>query len=308
MRSIQTVSLVGLGAIGAIFGKKLQTYLGDKFRVIVNKERMERYQRNRITINGEEQNFRYITPNTEVEPADLVIIATKNAELKQAIADARHHIGNETIIISLLNGISSEEVIYEATKNEHILYSMTYKNDPIRYNQKVQYKHMGLICFGEKDGSISEDVLAVKDLFDRSGVPYEIPENVWHVIWAKFMFNVAINQISAVLKAPYGNFQKIPVLQEWMESAMYEVVALSKKVEVNLTEVDVHQYRPILQNLSPYGKTSMLQDIEANRKTEVEYFAGKVCELGKKYGVPTPINDQLYKMIHIMEEMAKLNN
>ncbi|WP_068677428.1 ketopantoate reductase family protein [Oceanobacillus sp. Castelsardo] len=308
MRSIQTVSLVGLGAIGAIFGKKLQNYLGDKFQVIVNKERMERYQKTGITINGEKQKFHYITPDTEVEPADLVIIATKNAELKQAIVDARNHIGKDTIILSLLNGISSEEEIYDATENEHILYSMTYQNDPIRHKQEINYQHMGLICFGEKNGSLSEDVLAVKDLFDRAEVPYEIPKDVWHVIWAKFMFNVAVNQISAVLKAPYSNFQKIPELKEWMEFAMYEVVALSKEVGVNLTDKDVHQYRPILQNLSPNGKTSMLQDIEANRKTEVEFFAGKVCELGKKYSVPTPINDQLYKMIHIMEEMAKLNN
>ncbi len=120
------------------------------------------------------------------------------------------------------------------------------------------------------------------------------------------MINVGINQTSAVLKAPYGVFQKLPVAYEWVEAAMYEVVVLSEKAGVFLTEEDVKKFWPILNHLSPEGKTSMLQDIEAGRKTEVDYFAGKVCELGKKYQVPTPVNDQLYKMIHIIEEMATL--
>jgi len=67
----------------------------------------------------------------------------------------------------------------------------------------------------------------------------------------------------------------------------------------------VEKFWPIINNLSPKGKTSMLQDVEAGRKTEVEYFAGKVCELGEKYHVPTPVNNQLYKIIRINEEMYK---
>lgn len=84
---------------------------------------------------------------------------------------------------------------------------------------------------------------------------------------------------------------------------MREVVRLSEKVGANLTDDDVISFRSVLKGMSPNGKTSMLQDMEAGRKTEVEYLAGKVCELGEKYGVPTPINDQLFKIIRIMEEM-----
>lgn len=88
---------------------------------------------------------------------------------------------------------------------------------------------------------------------------------------------------------------------------MYEVVALSEKAGAHLTEADVKKFLPILNNLSPLGKTSMLQDIEAGRKTEVEYFAGKVCELGRKYNVKTPVNDQLYQIIRLLEEVPKLS-
>jgi 2-dehydropantoate 2-reductase len=306
MKTIKSVSLIGLGAIGAAYGSKLHDGLLDSFQVVVNEERIDRYQTSGININEKVYHFRYITPETKTEPADLVIFSVKNADLPQAIRDMKKQIGPDTIILSLLNGISSEDEIYKACKNEHILYSMSVEIDALRVNRDIRYTTIGRICYGGKGSSALNDILAVKDLFERVGIPYEISENIAYTMWWKFMINVGINQTSAVLKAPYGIFQKLPVAYEWVEAAMYEAVALSEKAGVFLTEEDVKKFWPILNHLSPEGKTSMLQDIEAGRKTEVDYFAGKVCELGKKYQVPTPVNDQLYKMIHIIEEMANL--
>lgn len=307
MRKIRTVSLIGLGAIGAAYGSKLHTYLGANFTVVANEERIERYRKSGIRVLDDTYHFNYEKPRETKEPRDLVIFAVKNAELSQAIEEMKHHIGPNTIILSLLNGVSSEEEIYEVTDNHHILYSMCVGIDAVRENQSVHFSSLGKICFGTRDEILEEDVQAVQALFDSADVPYEIPRDIWHTIWAKFMFNVGINQVSAVLRAPYFYFQQLPSLHQWMEDAMYEVVAVAEKVGVNLTEEDVFSYRPILNALSPNGKTSMLQDIEGKRKTEVEYFAGKVVELGTKYDVPTPINEQLLRMISIIEEMHALN-
>jgi 2-dehydropantoate 2-reductase len=308
LKKIETVSLVGLGAVGATYGSLLHDSLKDSFHVVASEQRIIKYKKNSIKINDKKYEFNYITPETVVEPVDLVIFAVKNAELPQAMADVKYHIGPNTIIVSLLNGISSEETIYEEFHNEHILHSMSVEIDALRTNFDVRFSTRGRIEFGEKNNSLSDDVLALKDLFERVGIDYKISENITHTMWWKFMINVGVNQTSAVLKAPYGIFQSLPDAYEWMESAMREVVAISEKAGTGLTEEDVKKFWPIINNLSPKGKTSMLQDVEAGRKTEVEYFAGKVCELGEKYGVPTPINEQLYKVIRIIEEMNKLNN
>ena len=306
MKKINTVTLVGLGAIGAAYGSKLHESLKDSLQVVANEERIQKYQKNGILINNQMYHFNYITPEMVPEPADLVIFAVKNAELRQAIQDVKHHIGPETIILSLLNGISSEEEIYEAYQSKHILYSMSVEIDALRTNNEIVFSTLGRIEYGAKDNLLTEDVEAVRDLFNRVGIDYKISENISHTMWWKFMINVGVNQTSAVLKAPYGVFQTLPIAYQWVESAMREVVSLSEKVGIHLTEEDVKKFWPIINNLSPKGKTSMLQDIEAGRKTEVEYFAGKVCELGEKYQVPTPVNDQLYKIIRIIEEMEKV--
>ena len=116
------------------------------------------------------------------------------------------------------------------------------------------------------------------------------------------MVNVGMNQASAVMRAPYGVFQSSPDAQALMEALMREVIALAKGIGVNLEEQDVDDWYTVLNTLSPLGKTSMLQDIEAGRKTEVEIFAGKAVELGKTHGIPTPVNQTLLRIIHVLEQ------
>ena len=111
------------------------------------------------------------------------------------------------------------------------------------------------------------------------------------------MINVGINQVSAALRAPYGVFQIAGEARELMESAMREGVLLASRLHISLTEADVTEWYAVLRGLNPEGKTSMLQDVEAGRKTEVEMFAGKVIELGRRLCVATPVNERLFDMI-----------
>ena len=115
------------------------------------------------------------------------------------------------------------------------------------------------------------------------------------------MLNVGINQISAILKAPYGVFQTLPDAQKLFSSACREVLPLAQKEGVSLSEVDISECLKVFKTLSPVSKTSMLQDVEAGRKTEVESFALAVINLGKKHGIPTPVNEMLYHMIRVLE-------
>jgi 2-dehydropantoate 2-reductase len=87
-----------------------------------------------------------------------------------------------------------------------------------------------------------------------------------------------------------------------MELAMREVMDIARMAGVNLYEEDIKNWYAFMSRLSPAGKTSMLQDVEAKRKTEVEMFAGKIIELGKKYSVPTPGNSVLFTAIKAIEE------
>ena len=115
------------------------------------------------------------------------------------------------------------------------------------------------------------------------------------------MINVGINQASALLGAPYRVFQTSPDAMALMKLLMAEVVNLAQPAGIDLTGKDIEAWCRILSGLSPQGKTSMLQDMEAGRKTEVEIFAGKVVSLGAQYQVPTPVNSAVLHIIKALE-------
>jgi 2-dehydropantoate 2-reductase len=122
-------------------------------------------------------------------------------------------------------------------------------------------------------------------------------------LWWKFMINVGINQVSAVLRAPYRIFHQSQEARELTEAAMKEVIALARAANIQLSDKDIQDFYPYLFAMSPDGKTSMVQDVEAKRKTEVEMFAGKVIDLGRKRGIPTPVNDTLFRLLRAMEAL-----
>jgi len=127
------------------------------------------------------------------------------------------------------------------------------------------------------------------------------------MMWWKFMINVGVNQAWAVMRAPLGVLQKSPEARGLMEALMKEVITLTDVMDVNLTNRDIEEWYPFLNVLSPQGKTSMLQDIEAGRKTEVEIFGEKVVELGKTHGVITPVNQTVLQIIRVLEQHSERN-
>ena len=141
----------------------------------------------------------------------------------------------------------------------------------------------------------------VQVAFERAGIAYETPADMMRLLWWKWMVNVGMNPPSAVMRAPYGVFQRSAPARALMETLMREVIALAQAEGVNLVEKDVADWYGPLDTLSPRGKTSMLQDIEAGRKTEIEMFAGKAVELGRAHGIPTPVNETMLQIIQVLE-------
>lgn len=301
---IENIYIIGLGALGSIYAAKLMAAKNATVKIIADQQRIKTFKKLGVTINNKSYDFDFITSTEKQKSADLIIIAVKNAQLKQAINEIKPFIGGKTIVMSLLNGISSEAIIGNEIGHQHILYAFGVGMDSVRNGTNINYTNPGKLVFGEKDNTVfSERVLALKNLFEQAEIPHEIPVNMLRALWFKFMLNVGVNQVSAVLKAPYGIFQQNNNAKELMLMAAEEVVKLSAFSGIYLNQSDLNKFVSIMNTLDPIGKTSMLQDIEAKRKTEVDLFAGTVIDLGKNYNMATPINEMLFKLIKVLEEM-----
>lgn len=312
MNKIEKISIIGLGAIGSAYASQIAKFLPqENIRVIAAGKRAERYKADGVNINGSNFRFKVTDPSEKCQPADLLILAVKFNQLAEAIEQVNNHIGSDTIIISLLNGITSEEIIGAKYGMEKVLYSLAVGIDAVRIDSSVTFKNLGSIPFGEKSnipGNYSDKVIRLQEFFTRTQIDYSIPEDMKRLLWWKFMLNVGINQVSAVLRAPYGVFQNIKEARDIMIASMQEVINISQQAGINLGQADIDDLIKIISTLSPAGKTSMLQDIEACRQTEVNIFAGTVVEMGNKYGVPTPVNQMLFAIIKATEAMFKHTN
>lgn len=303
MKEIQTVSIIGLGALGILFAHHLSKKMPKgKLRIIADSERIQRYERDGIFCNGQRCDFHYLTPEEACEPADLILFTVKFNGLKDAIEAVKNHVGEDTIILSALNGISSEAIIGEAYGMDKVLYCVAQGMDAVKVGNEVTYKNMGMLCFGDREkGVVSEKAERVARFFDQTDFPYELDKDMEKRMWGKFMLNVGVNQTVAVYRSNYGEIQREGEARKMMIAAMREVIELSLKEGVNLTEEDLNYWLDVLSVLNPEGKPSMAQDVEAKRYSEVELFSGTVIQLGKKHGIPTPVNERLYKQIKEIE-------
>jgi 2-dehydropantoate 2-reductase len=302
---IETVSLIGLGAIGSAYLARISEAVpAGNIRVIASGERAERYRSEGVKVNGVKYFFPVREPGLGPCPADLLIFAVKSRNLAGAIADAREHAGPGTIILSLLNGITSERIIADAYGPEGVLYSFAIGVDATRERGGTVYSALGALPFGEErnePGKYSRNVRLAAEFFGRTGINYEIPRDMKAALWRKFMINVGFNQVSAVLRASYGAIRRTPEARELVREAMSEVIKIAPHEGVLLTERDIDASFPILDALSPDGKTSMLQDVESRRPTEVDIFGGTVVALGRGHNTPTPLNFALTQIIRAIE-------
>lgn len=299
---ISAVYIVGAGAMGAAYGALFHDLDSGSVSFIARGERAERLRRDGVSVNGKLYRFRVLDPEEIRVPADLVLVAVKHHHLEQAIGDMRLAVGPETVIVSVMNGIESEERIGAVFGMDKVLYAVAVGIDAVRKGNLVSYRSRGRILFGEAKNPIpTERVRRVKDLFDRAGIDSEVPYDMVQTLWWKFMINVGINQASAVLGGTYRLFQTSEEARALMEAAMREVIAVSAPLGIDLKEDDLVRWYRVLADLNPNGKTSMLQDVEARKKTEVEMFAGKVIELGRRLDIPTPVNQYLFDRIKEIE-------
>ena len=303
MWSMIRISVIGLGAMGAAYAAKLHLAPGTEVRVIADGERAERLRHDGVVVNGVRHDFRIVAPDDEVEPADLMIVAVKYTGFRDALEQIRRHVKDGTIVLSLLNGITSEEEIGAAYPLSHPLLSITFGVDSVRLGNEITYSSLGTMSFGEKVNCApyTEQVRWVARLFDSAGLAYDIPTDMVKQLWWKYLVNTGVNQVTAILSSTYEIVQHDSPARDLMISAQREVVSVAQAKGIGLDETDIDSWLTVLAGLGPHQYTSMAQDVLAHRPTETDIFSGAMMRMGAEEGVLVPVNTCLYQIIKAQE-------
>lgn len=298
MAEIKKVLLCGLGAVGLTVACRVQKYFPQGLKVLVDEARLGKLQQNPMKMNGEEKVFDYILPDEKDFVADLIIISTKFDGLESVLENIKNFVGKNTLILPIINGLKAEEKIAEKYGWEKVLYGYFICHSAERIGNEVTQDGVFKIVFGSGNGVKNSQVAK---FFEQVNIDFDNPSDILYAKWVKFGLNIVVNHCSCILKMKFGEMQRSEKFIAFAKNILKEVVELAKCEGVQGWENLVDDVIKALFMMSEDGKTSMWQDIEAGKKTELDIFAGTVLELGKKHNVSTPYNQVFYEMIRLLE-------
>lgn len=294
------VGIIGLGAIGSVFASGLINNKNINLYIIADEKRKIKLSKG-ISINNKIYNFEFA--NDKI--MDYILVTTKYNSLNSAINDMKNNVNKNTTIVSFLNGVDSE-LILKKTYNNQVIGGVTRISSTLvdnNYNFDIK---TGRFIIGELDKSITNRVNQLSQILNESNLKTTISNDITFDLWHKFMANISENQSQALLQVPFGAYAKSENADMVRLLLAREIIELANKKGINLNESHLEFQGNVVKNIiPPQSKTSMLQDIENGRLTEIDMFAKMAVSMGKEIGLNMPINEFVYYAIKTLEDKNK---
>ena len=298
---IKKVAVLGAGAVGSYVIWGLSSRNDIELGVIAEGERAERLKQNGCTINGKIYHPE-VWNSGETDSVDLLIVALKYGSLSAALESIQKATTENTVIMSLMNGVDSEEIIAEKVGVKPLLPAVIKvashkEEDGYHFDPETT---IGII-FGELTAPYDSDrIRAIEELFKETGIHFRATEYAREEMWSKFRLNVCNNLPQAILGAGVGCYRDSVHMKAISDGLKGELEAIAHAKGIDLSKTEASSGRG--SAVPPSARYSTLQDLDAGRHTEIDMFSGALIRMGKELGIPTPYNEYTYHMIKALEE------
>ena len=299
--NIKKVAVLGAGAVGSYVIWGLSARRDIELGVVAEGPRGERLKKDGCAINGKIYRPAVWTPQ-EAHDADLLIVCLKYGALPGALDSIKAVTGPHTTIMSLMNGVDSEELIAARIGAAHVLPALIKvashrTGDGVRFDPETT---IGII-YGELTAPFDSDrVQAVRALFADTGIHFRVTEHIREEIWSKFRLNVCNNLPQAILGAGVGCYSDSAHIKAISDGLRRELEAIAAAKGIDLSKAAAASTHG--STVPPTARYSTLQDLDAGRHTEIDMFSGALMRMGRALGIPTPYNEYTYHMIKALEE------
>jgi 2-dehydropantoate 2-reductase len=304
-------AVVGTGGVGAYFGGRL-AQAGESVAFVARGAHLTAMREHGLRVDSVAGDF-VIAPveasddPARIGPVDVVLVGVKAWQVRETARTLGPLLGPRTFVVPLQNGVEAAGQLTEVLGPERVIGGLCKIVSAIVAPGHV--RHSGVpprVEFGERDGSRSDRVEALRQAFERAqGVSAVVPDDVEAAIWEKFLFIAPVSGVGAVTRQPVGAMREIPQTRALIERAMFEVAALARAKGVNLSDAAVARNMRYVDGLPPDATASMQRDIMEGRPSELEQQNGAIARLGDEAGVPVPVNAFLYAALLPAERRAR---
>ncbi|MDD4953875.1 MAG: 2-dehydropantoate 2-reductase [Candidatus Omnitrophica bacterium] len=310
------IVIVGPGAMGCLFAAILTKYIScarqNKDEVWLldhKKERALSISQNEIILEGVSGNWRIKVRATsdpkEIGQADLVIICVKSYDTKSAASSARELVGENTLVLTLQNGIGNVEIIGEVIGQEKVIGGVTNMGATLLEMGKLRHAGSGETVIGRIDGKIPVQMRAIRELFNKAGIETRISRDIKGLLWSKLIINVGINALTAVTRLPNGKLIEFEGTRKILRDAVTEAIKVAKRKRIKLIYDDPLAKVEAVCEATAENISSMLQDALRKKRTEIDFINGVIVRQAQELGIPTPVNLILVDLVKTIEASYK---
>jgi len=307
------IFIVGAGALGGLVGAQLTTGGEDVTLIEINEARTQLLNETGLFVaegnKGETCVPVKVVASVEGLPvADLVFISVKSYQTEVALRATLPVIGPDTYVLSMQNGIGNTDTMAEIIEPRQILSGITYHSIQHVGPNRIRYRPgIKPIQIAPYEGKVTPEIIAVGEMFRRSGLNTEVAEQIDDVIWQKLLHNAVVNPVSALTGLTCRELLDDPHLQNFMRDLCLEIIAVMKARGVPIVNEE-DPYAPVVGSQKALGKNrpSMWQDLARSYPTEVDAINGAVVREAEKLGLDAPHNRGLVNFIHSRENVSFL--
>ena len=304
------IVIMGAGGLGSYFGARLAA-AGNDVAFIARGAHLTAIREHGLRVESALGNLHLRDvvatddPGT-LSPADVVMIAVKLWDTEAAAEAVRPLVRPGTAVVSFQNGVSKDDVLTSILGREAVIGGVGQIGVVIASPGVIRHTGtMAKLIFGELDNTRSSRVEALLDACTAAGIDAEIAENINLAIWQKFAFLVPMSACTASMRSTIGAIRANPQARAFLVDVTREVVAVGRALGVNLADDFVEQRMAFVETLPPQMTASMQGDLARGNRLELPWLSGAVVELGKRTGVPTPLNRAVADILALYVDGAR---
>lgn len=294
--------LGGGGAMGGLFGGYLARAGNEVTLIDVSEAAVSAINADGLTIEEKDGSTASIpVPATadpsSVGPVDLIVNFVKCYHTEAAVRSAAPMIGPDTAVLSLQNGWGNAPRIAGIVGEDRVLVGLTYHSGTLLAPGRVKHPGSGITHVGELSGARSGRLERLVSAFNAAGIETMPSERILNEVWKKLALNACTLPTAALLGFQAHELVAFEAAKSLMEAILREVVAVAHAQGIALDHDERWTAITGLLEKAVGGKASMLQDVEAKRRTEIEVINGAIVEAGRRAAVPTPVNEAMVWMV-----------
>ncbi len=297
--------MIGPGAMGSLFGGLLTRAGENLWLVGYKKEQVETICSAGLALEEREGSqiipMRATPDVTSVGKADLVIFFVKTYDTEKAVSDALVLEKEDTIFLTLQNGLGNEEVICKKIDRKKVMLGVTGQGATLLQPGRVRHAGWGKTFIGELDHRITDRANRIAQMFYKAGIETEASPNIHDQVWGKLLVNTGINALTALTGFKNGQLLDYPETARLMEKLTLEAAEVARKKGVCIEEDPIEKVRKAAA-ATRENRSSMGQDFDHRRKTEIDAINGAVVREAQSLGISVPFNQAVTDLVKAIEK------